>query len=356
MEVSITIAVFTICLTASVIFGVILWRKRKDVPDRSRTFLSISLLLLCPFLISFILSLSIGKIPPIHSKLNPFMSIGGLYAILFILYYPVEVIRPRWLTGWKLLLPLTPAILISFPLLFGIQFHDIQTIGDIKENITDIDILIRLISISLFIFISLFILIIPFNWRKSSASKAIIRRYVILSEITSFLFLAGCLSGSQMITNLNVLWGVFFISQLTYYELEQRVIAPLDTQDLPDEPEQIAFEADDNQPDDLWQRINHQMDKHEIWRNPDVTVEMMSRAVGTNRIYVADCIREHTGLTFNDYLNKWRTEYMADKLRQNPDQDQKPLYFEIGYRNRQTAYRNFIKFVGCSPSDFVASL
>lgn len=264
--------------------------------------------------------------------------------------------RPRWLTGWKMLIPLIPAILVSIPLLFGIKFQDIQSFSDIKENLTDIDVLIRVISNILLILISLFILFIPYNWRKTSADKKIIRRYVILSEITTIFFLWNCIAGNQMIMNIDCLWCVFFISQLTYYELEQRVIPPAETQDLPDDQEPVSNEAYDNQTDDLWQRISHQMNEHEIWRNPDVTVDMMSRAVGTNRIYVADCIREHTGLTFNDFLNKWRTEYMADKLRQNPTQDQKPLYFEIGYRNRQTAYRNFIKFIGCSPSDFAASI
>lgn len=356
MESSITIAVYSIGLTASVIFGVILWRKRKDVPDRSRTFLSAPILMFSIMGLLFISMLSVGITPLVHAMLDPAISIIGLYAISSFLYYPIEIMRPRWLTGWKLLIPLTPAILVTIPLLFGIKFQDIQSFSDIKENLTDIDILLRVTSNIFLVIISLLILFIPYNWRKTSADRKIIHRYVILSLITTIIYLCNCLAGSQMIANLNVLWYVFFISQLTYYELEQRIIAPVETQDLPDEPEHIEYVADDNQTDDLWQRINHQMDKHEIWRNPDVTVEMMSRAVGTNRIYVADCIREHTGLTFNDYLNKWRTEYMADKLRQNPAQDQKPLYFEIGYRNRQTAYRNFIKFIGCSPSDFVASL
>ena len=356
MEASFTIAVITIYLTSSVIFATILWGKRKEVPDRSRTFLSLSFLLFSPFMIAAILLVGAGKVSPFPSVIQPILGIGGLYAIILIMYYPLEVIRPRWLTGWKLLIPISPAIIATIPFLIGMHFQDIQTINDIKENLTDIDVLIRLITIALVVIVSLFIMIIPYNWRKSSANKTIIRRYVILSEITSIIFLTNCFSGSLIITNINILWCVFLISQLTYYELNQRIIPPIETQNLPDDPEPVSNVADDNQTDDLWQRINHQMDKHEIWRNPDVTVEMMSRAVGTNRIYVADSIREHTGLTFNDYLNKWRTEYMADKLRQNPAQDQKPLYFEIGYRNRQTAYRNFIKFIGCSPSDFIASL
>ena len=98
------------------------------------------------------------------------------------------------------------------------------------------------------------------------------------------------------------------------------------------------------------------MDELEAWRNPNTTVETVSTAIGTNRIYVARCIKEHTGKTFNDYMNEKRINYMADQLRLNPRQDHKQLYFDVGFRSRHTAYRNFVKFIGCSPTDFAASL
>lgn len=49
----------------------------------------------------------------------------------------------------------------------------------------------------------------------------------------------------------------------------------------------------------------------EIWRDPNTTVESLSADIGTNRIYVANSIRENTGLTFNDFLNKKRVEFMG---------------------------------------------
>jgi AraC-like DNA-binding protein len=55
-------------------------------------------------------------------------------------------------------------------------------------------------------------------------------------------------------------------------------------------------------------------------------------------------------------MNEKRINYMADQLRFNPRQDHKQLYFDVGFRSRHTAYRNFVKFIGCSPTDFAASL
>lgn len=192
-------------------------------------------------------------------------------------------------------------------MLFGIQFQDIHTFIDLKERWMECDVLLRIISIAILGIISIFILFIPYNWRKSSADGQLLRRFVILSEITSVIFYCDCFAGNQIWATINFLWGVFFFSYMTYYELKLRIIPPIEAQDLPDEPEPIQ---PDNTQDDLWQRISCQMEKNEIWRNPDVSVEIMSRDVGTNRIYVADCIREHTGLTFNDFLNN-STEDLA---------------------------------------------
>lgn len=357
METTFAVYIYTICMTVIFILAFLCWIKRKEVNDRARTILAIINSFFGPMLAVYITFLSAGKVSTVHAMFTPALCIGGFYAFVSIMYYPIEVIRPDWLKGRKLIYPLIPAFLVTIPLLFGIRFRDILSFNDIIEHWYSIDVLIRIFPVLYIAIGSLMFLFIPYNWRKSSADSHFIRMYVIFAEITAVFFFWNCLAGSQLVSDIHILWCTIFSLCLGYYELRMRVIPPVDTQDLPDEPEPIQEDQDDeDRADDLWQRISHQMEKHEIWRNPDASVEIMSRAVGTNRIYVADCIREHTGLTFNDYLNKWRTEYMADKLRQDPGQDQKPLYFEIGYRNRQTAYRNFIKFIGCSPSDYIASL
>ena len=72
---------------------------------------------------------------------------------------------------------------------------------------------------------------------------------------------------------------------------------------------------------DFWPMICQVMDEWEAWRNPNTSVETLSTAVGTNRIYVARCIKEHTGMTFNDYMNQKRISFMAAQLRLDPTQD-----------------------------------
>ena len=45
--------------------------------------------------------------------------------------------------------------------------------------------------------------------------------------------------------------------------------------------------------------------------------------------------------------------YQTQEIWRNPKYNQRSLFFEVGFRNRQTAYRNFVKFMGCSPTEYI---
>ena len=154
-----------------------------------------------------------------------------------------------------------------------------------------------------------------------------------------------------------MIWGAYAIFHFTYYELAVRLQPPVDKESK--DSGQVSVEnrvCELGDTIDCWPRICQVMDEWEEWRNPNTTIDTVSHSVGTNRVYLARSIREHTGLTFNDYMNQKRINYMANQLRRDPQQDHKTLYFESGFRSRTSAYRNFVKFIGCSPTDFVSSL
>ena len=66
------------------------------------------------------------------------------------------------------------------------------------------------------------------------------------------------------------------------------------------------------------------------------------------------CSLGELGLTVNDYINQKRVDFMATELKKAP-LSHKEIYFAAGYRSRQTAYRNFLKFKGVSPTEFVTA-
>lgn len=353
-----TIILASIWLTISLIFGTFLWMKRKEVPDCSRTYLSVIYFMMALGVSSYIVTAIRHDLTEQSTQLLvPFLTIGGLWAISLIICYPIEVIRPRELRGRWLALIFLPALLVTLPPLFGLQFHELHSWTDLWAHIGDFDVLLRLLCLVLLAIFSLIMLFIPYNWRKSSADYQWIRRTTILAQGIAILFYANVLTNHQIFYYLHMLWGLCASIFFFYFELVVRLLPPAKKEPQPSEPS-LTDKADGKaeDADDYWPRICQVMDEWEEWRNPNTTVETVSRSVGTNRYYVGRIIREHTGLTFNDYMNQKRIDFVSGQLRLNPQQDHKTLYFEAGFRSRTAAYRNFVKFMGSSPSEFVATL
>ena len=357
------VSVSSIFLAISLICGCLIWVRRKEVPDRSRTYLALMELISagCSVLVLGCVILGYNILQP-WTLLEPMKSLAGLYVITLAMCYPLEVMRPRQLRGRWLLLLWLPSLVVTLPFLCGLQFQQLHTWSDLREHLLDLNVLLRLLSIAFVTVYSVLLLFIPYNWRQSSADYRWIRQFTFFSQGISVLYYGHVFTNLHIFMPLHVLWGAFVMLYLTYYELYIRILPPPQKKSKLPEPEPATASAVADTVEveedtyDFWPNICQVMDEWEAWRNPNTTVETVSTAVGTNRIYVARCIREHTGMTFNDYMNNKRISYMADQLRLDPTQDQKHLYFDVGFRSRHTAYRNFVKFIGSSPTDFIASL
>lgn len=354
----ITIIIVSVWITISLIFGGLLWMKRKEVPDRSRTYLSVLCFLTAIGISNYIVAAIRHDVADYsHQLLQPELTIGGLWAISMFVCYPIEVMRPRGLRGRWLALLFLPSLLATLPAVFGMHFQALHSWADLWAHIGEFNVLLRLLCLAMLTFMSLILLFIPYNWRKSSADYRWIRRTTFVAQGITILFYANVLSNLPIFFYLHMLWGLCAGIFFYYFELVVRLLPPAEVEQKPSEPSSTEYavgEAADR--DDYWPRICQVMDEWEEWRNPNTTVETVSRAVGTNRYYVGRIIREHTGLTFNDYMNRKRIDFMAAQLRRDPQQDHKALYFEAGFRSRTAAYRNFVKFMGTSPTDFVTTL
>ena len=355
----VTFAVALIC-------GILLWRQRNEVPDCSRTFLSL-LSFLCTACSIIVITGILSGLWDIRSwtLLDPMKSLGGLYAITLAMCYPLEVLRPRQLRGRWLLLLWLPSIILTLPMLFGLQFRLLHTWTDLWNHLLEWDVLIRFLSIFTLFVYSILLLFIPYNWRRSSADFHWVRRFTLFAQVITLLYFGHVFINLPVFMTLHILWGTFVVFYFYYYERHIRILpSPRNEMESPDSDDADPVPAPamanragvDEATFDFWPMICQVMDEWEAWRNPNTSVETVSTAVGTNRIYVARCIKEHTGMTFNDYMNQKRISFMAAQLRLDPTQDHKHLYFDVGFRSRHTAYRNFVKFIGSSPTDFISSL
>ena len=351
----ITISILTITMVVMLFCGSIIFKKRKETNDHSRTYLGLyelagaavmAVVLICGFSGKTIFSTD--------QLLTPSIVTGGIWAISFFMLYPIMVMRAGKLKTASIITLFAPAVLMTLPNLFGMEFRELYSWEDFTQNLTQPDVIIRLLGILFALIISLLLIIIPYNWRHSSADFRWIKQVTLMSQGITVLYILGLFTTRDIYIDLHMLWAAFATLYFARFELTERILPSAKSETT--ENDEVPIADIMNRTQDLWNNIDYIMDHNQIWRNPDTTVETLSRDMGTNRIYVADSIREHTGLTFNDYMNRKRAMFMADQLRQDPKQDQKSLFYDAGFRSRQTAYRNFVKFIGCSPTDFTSAL
>ena len=352
---NITISVQTIGMVVLLFCGIIVFKKRKETSDNSRTYLGLFQLVSAGMLATSLILSFFGKtIFNTKQLLTPSIITGGTWSISLFMLYPIMVMRAGRLKATSIITLFVPAILMTLPHLFGMEFIELYSWADFTRNLTQPDVIIRLLGILIAIVISTLLIILPYNWRHSSADFKWIIRVTLMSQGITVLYILALFTTRDIYINLHMLWASFTTIYFARYELVERILPSASSETTENAQAPIADII--NRSHDLWTNIDYIMDHNQIWRNPDTTVETLSKDMGTNRIYVADSIREHTGLTFNDYMNRKRAMFMADQLRLNPKQDQKSLFYEAGFRSRQTAYRNFVKFIGCSHTDFISAL
>ena len=349
MHVVISISVISFCLVISLTCGIAMWMRRKEVSDHSRLFLAVFNLfttLLCAFrLITFIAN---PALKPYHEVMAPFLLTGGLTAMVLYLAYPIEVINPGWLKWRRALLLALPALIALVLPLCGVRYQHLDCLSDIWTHLADFDVLARLAMVVCTIVYTFLLWFIPHNWRESSADRRWILRANLIIMVMGVLFFIQVFTTWPWSFHIHVTWVCASFAYFAYFELFER-LTPTVTESR-SEVDSSLFTLHSSL--SLWQQICQVVDDWEAWRNPNTSVETISAAVGTNRIYVARCIKEHTGLTVNDYINQKRIDFMAAELKKTPS-SHKEIYFAAGYRSRQTAYRNFIKFKGVSPTEFV---
>ena len=347
------IEVDTIAVLASLVCGVLIWRNRQGVPDHSRIILVLIVLTALP-LIGKVISLMKHGLDNRFIEVLPIIpTIMGLLTVVLMLLYAVEVMRPNWL-NWRHVLALLSSFtfILVLSVLFKDQFTVLHSTADLMQHIGEPNVLLRLLFNLTALLICLSLLWLPYKWQESSAS----RRWVI--TYVCFIFAIGALFHTWTLT----LWmpvhivhnftPALFIIYYTWYELHERILPP----PISEEQETSEAPIPATSSDDLWLRIVKIIHKDDYWRNPDLSLDMLCQLLGSNKDYVSRCFRQNADTTFLDYVNNLRISYVTDELRRNPLQNLRALFFNAGFRSKTTAYRNFCKYVGQSPTEFAASL
>lgn len=332
-----------------IICGILLWRCRKEAHDYSRTIQAIFSWVSAFFAFTFIFRTWAGSLTVDGAFLEPEHTFVPIFIQMIFFLYPLEVMKP-------LVNPIKVYILLFTPLLAiavvgmcaGIVYTPIHTYEDLWAHIAEPNVLFRLFALIVMLFYCFSLFLVRYDWRQSSADRNFIRKYAIGFCLIGLLHFTIQVTHSYVAQLMHQLvWMAFFFS-ITYYELKERLVSTA-KESLPD----TAAKAEG---DELWQRIVNLMDEEGGWYNPEISQSYLATRLFSNRTYIGDAFKRNTGMSFRDYQIKRRIDYVVEQLKLNPHANLQELFFRMGYRDRSTAWRNFRKITGMSPTEYIDTL
>lgn len=97
------------------------------------------------------------------------------------------------------------------------------------------------------------------------------------------------------------------------------------------------------------------MRQEQIFLNPDLNLELLSRYLGISEKRCSYLLRKGTGLNFNQYVNHFRVEAFKERIRQGRHKDYTltSIAYDCGFSSKSTFNRVFKQHSGMTPSEFV---
>lgn len=133
-----------------------------------------------------------------------------------------------------------------------------------------------------------------------------------------------------------------------YSFVEQRRKSTDQTEDIEDTKQDVIVDKS------LKQNLMRLFIEYEVFKKPELRISDISYMLNTNRTYISNILNKELGISFCDYVNKFRIEY-AKKLLNSPTNEHMLLADiaeEAGFSNERSFYRIFRRHVGMTPYSY----
>ena len=343
--------------------GFLLWNKRTETGDYSRHVQAMLNWMSAFLSIVFLVRIWIVNPAPNNEILEADMIFFPSLLRLLFLIYPLEVIKHG--VSRMIIYPLIYSPVVALLIIgqfSGIDFTPICSFQHMLQNVGKLDVLFRIFSLVVLFLYSFVLFFLPRNFRKCATDKCFIPRFVLFFCLMGVAYSITLIMDWKLVGFVHqVLWMTLFFS-ITYWELKERLVvneAEESVCSTEDEAAQSEGAAEITEPeqapvnDELWEKILHVMNELEGWRNPEMSLNSLSEQVLSNRTYVGDAFKRNTGMTFSEYVSKRRIDDVVAVLTRNPEAQIQEAFLNAGYRQRSTAWKNFHKIMGVSPTEFV---
>ena len=342
--------ILTFMTVALIVSGLLLWKRRKETGDYSRSIQAILSWVSAFFTFAFIFRTWAETTAPDSTYFAPEHIFIPILCQMTFFFYPLEVIHPTNRTKVYTLLFTPLLMLVLIGICAGIKYTTIYTYTDLWQHIGEFNVWFRLLSLTIMLFYCFALFLVPYDWRESSADRKFIMKYALGFCLIGVLHFAILVTHAHWLLLIHqIAWMTLFL-YVAYYELHERLQAPHATMTA-------AMETGTGSADDrLWEQTIIMLDSNGKWRSPELSLTSLAEQLESNRTYVGESFKHNTGMTFVEYITHRRINYVVETLKREPETNLHELFNYVGYRQRSTAYRNFQKITGMSPTEFIESI
>lgn len=109
---------------------------------------------------------------------------------------------------------------------------------------------------------------------------------------------------------------------------------------------------------DLKEKLIYLLEEERIYRQNNISLEILSLMLDTNRHNTSQVINEHFDLNFFELINKYRIEEALAIIKNDTHKNMNiiDIAYEVGFNNKVTFNKSFKKLLSQTPSQYIASL
>ncbi|MDD4489280.1 MAG: helix-turn-helix domain-containing protein, partial [Paludibacter sp.] len=283
-----------------------------------------------------------------------------------------EVIAPGWLNFRRivklnaLLLVLVCVYLVS--LWAGVEYTPYSSLSDMFEHANRFEVWFRFL-LSLLIFSPLlFVFFIHRTRLYHNSDHVWINKYVFTMSVNIIAYILVLIFNLPVIHTLYYYVSVGCSLYIVYMELFDRLIGKpavvtANIKEKEIQSENIVVDvaaaimsgekyALDPKNAVLIKRLDTYMKKNNVWRDPDLSLNILASELFTNRTTLALAMRENGYENYTNYINRLRIDDFIQQMESGESENFQEAFYFVGFRSRGTALRNFRQFTGMTPSEY----
>ena len=103
---------------------------------------------------------------------------------------------------------------------------------------------------------------------------------------------------------------------------------------------------------DLQTRITDLVEEKQLFRIKDLKITDIARELGTNATYISACINGQMGISFPEFISRYRVEYALKLMQEHPEMSSVEVWEASGFNNEKTFFRRFRLQTGMTPAEW----